>query len=74
MTTTDAVIVITPENAREILDDLRWTADRIVVNPFGERVWLRERDDRLGITDCCPADEPCDYHAKLTNQAQGAKQ
>ncbi len=51
----------------DLLSDLRWTADRIVVSPtYGERYWLKECPG--GITDCCPANDPCEYHAKLTHQ------
>lgn len=57
----------------KILAELRWTADRIVTDPFGERVWLRRREEG-GITYCCHADNPCDYHAGLTHQAPAAKQ
>jgi hypothetical protein len=54
--------------AGKILAELRWAADRIVIEPFGERVWLKNREGG-GITDCCLADDPCEYHAKLTHEA-----
>ena len=60
------------ENAAELLAELRWSADTIVTNDFGERVWLRKCEH--GITDCCLASEPCDEHALLTHQAPKAKQ
>lgn len=59
---------------RELLESLRWHADQIVTNPFGERVWLKLIAPGKGITDCCPADAPCPYHARLTVQASGARQ
>ena len=49
------------------LSSLRWRADIIVTNPFGERVWLRSLrpEEGRGITDCCPEDMPCARHASL---------
>lgn len=60
----------------EELKSLRWREDMIVTNDFGERVWLKpllvneryEEDPngrRIGITDCCFADDPCLRHAAL---------
>ena len=57
---------------KDLLASLRWRADQIIINHFGERVWLRECEG--GITDCCLAAEPCDYHAKLTHFAHEACQ
>lgn len=41
-------------------------ADQLVTNDFGERVWLKplfnEVGERIGITDCCFADSPCERH------------
>lgn len=56
----------------DLLKELRWTADRVIVNPFGDRVWLKQIEN--GLTDCCHADEPCSYHAMLTHPAPGQKQ
>lgn len=61
-----------PTAVEELLRDLRWTADRVITNYSGERVWLTHCDG--GITDCCRADAPCSYHASLTNQAWGTVQ
>ena len=58
-------------NPHELLAELRWTTDRVVTNPFGERVWLKEHPAG-GLTDCCPAEVPCDYHARLTHGALNA--
>lgn len=55
---------------KDLLAELRWTADRVVTNPFGERVWLKQING--GLTDCCHAADPCDYHAKLTHEAKAA--
>ncbi len=56
-------------NPHELLESLRWDVDSLVRNPFGERVWLKACLDangvRIGITDCCAAEEPCDHHAVL---------
>lgn len=50
---------------------LRWDVDQCVTNPFGERVWLKaclnDKGERIGITDCCSAEEPCDHHEKISN-------
>ncbi len=43
-----------------LLNNLRWRADMIVTNPFGERVWLKSIEG--GVTDCCPVDAPCERH------------
>jgi hypothetical protein len=45
----------------DFLEALRWKADQLVTNPFGERVWLKQMPD--GLTDCCDADDPCERHA-----------
>lgn len=55
---------------KDLLAELRWNADRVVTNPFGERVWLKQISG--GLTDCCPADDPCEYHARLTHEAKAA--
>lgn len=50
----------------DTLESLRWDVDSLVTNPFGERVWLKAAYDkdgkRIGITDCCLAEEPCERH------------
>jgi hypothetical protein len=56
----------------ELLESLRWHEDMVVTNDFGERVWLKKCPG--GITDCCPADDPCEFHSQLTHAAPGAKQ
>jgi|GEM_PF-5449322 len=59
--------------ARELLSGLRWREDMIVTNHEGERVWLKPcvvQGKRLGITDCCLADDPCDYHKALDGAIQ----
>lgn len=56
-------------NDDEMLEFLRWNADQCVVNYEGERVWLKavfdEQGKQMGITDCCPAEDPCAYHEAL---------
>jgi hypothetical protein len=72
----EVAFVITPENAEAIRQSLSWRADMLVTNDFGERVWLKpllvneryEEDPngrRIGITDCCFEDVPCEHHAAL---------
>lgn len=48
-----------------LLESLRWKEDMLVTNPFGERAWLKPlyRDGvRVGITDCCEEEYPCERH------------
>ena len=60
------------KNASKLLEELRWTADRIITNYDGDRVWLKQIEH--GITDCCLAESPCGHHAMLTHQASPTKQ
>ena len=58
----------TEQGLREHLRALRWRADDLITNDFGERVWLRPllaNGVRIGITDCCFEDDPCHRHASL---------
>ena len=55
-------------DALELLHSLRWDVDSLVENPFGEVVWLKpciQNGVRVGITDCCFAEEPCPHHKQL---------
>ncbi len=50
---------------------LRWEADAVARNHFGEVVWLRRFPPRPnwpagGITDCCGVLAPCERHAAMT--------
>ena len=52
-------------NPSEELRQLRWKEDMLITNDFGERVWLKPcivDGKRVGITDCCPEDNPCEHH------------
>lgn len=55
--------------AKQLLQCLRWNEDDCVVNCFDEKVWLKPCFDangkRIGITDCCFADNPCERHKKI---------
>lgn len=55
----------------DLMHMLRWDVDHCVVNHEGERVWLKacfdDQGNRIGITDCCPAEDPCDHHKKISN-------
>lgn len=59
-------------NPKELLTSLRWRSDMIITDHFGERVWLTNCPG--GITDCCLASDPCDYHARITHQGTGERQ
>ena len=54
------------------LKSLRWDIDMVVTNHEGERVWLGPCLDsngkRIGITDCCPEDGPCEHHAAIVRK------
>lgn len=54
-----------PSEAEEILKAMRWKADMVITNPFGERVWLKRRFNPNGLTDCCLESDPCAHHAAL---------
>lgn len=61
------------DNAMETLESLRWKEDTKVVNAFGEHVWLKPcflNGKRIGITDCCFVNSPCEWHFAL-NQVKG---
>lgn len=61
-------------NPKDMLDALRWREDTVITNHEGERVWLKpcinSDGKRIGITDCCPADDPCEYHKILAGAVQ----
>jgi hypothetical protein len=58
--------------ATDLLAELRYDADKIITNAAGERVWIKQvpTTDKMfaHLTDCCPAEYPCEYHAALTHQ------
>jgi hypothetical protein len=59
----------------DVLAALRWHDDMKVVNDFGEHVWLKpyiKNGKRIGITDCCFVDNPCEHHAKLQQEEDRA--
>ena len=61
------------ESADALLASLRWDEDMLVTNHFGERVWLKPCFDgatRIGITDCCHAADPCDWHRAMRSAAR----
>jgi hypothetical protein len=68
---TDDDLVLTPEQrqAKRLLEGLRWKEDMMITNHEGERVWLKPclntEGKRIGITDCCPEEDPCDHHESL---------
>lgn len=58
---------------KELLASLRWDVDSLITNHFDERVWLKAMmvdGVRVGITDCCFEDEPCEHHAKLATRGR----
>ena len=51
-----------------MLETLRWKADMVVTNYDGQRVWLKEaynKGVRIGITDCCLEEHPCEWHKAI---------
>jgi len=69
-------LVLTPEQreAKRLLEGLRWREDMVITNCEGERVWLgpalSSKGERVGITDCCLEDDPCDHHKTLEGAMQ----
>jgi len=60
-----------PEYFEELLNDLRWHEDQLVTNHFGDRVWLKpliQDGKRLGITECCYEEAPCERHTQTVNE------
>lgn len=60
-----------PSSWDEILDELRWKPDQVVVSPTnGEFMYLKTLFDSngklLGLTDCCFYDDPCAKHKALS--------
>ena len=57
------------EDTRAALVALRWDVDQRIVNYFGDVVWLGpcfdESGKRIGITECCFAESPCDHHRSM---------
>ena len=43
--------------------------DTAITNHDGENVWLKAAFDsdgnRIGVTDCCPVDDPCEVHKSI---------
>ena len=52
--------------------------DGLEAGEFGQEVWLRACYDatgkRIGITECCFADDPCDHHRAIVTAAAAAKE
>lgn len=66
---------ITVPEAKQLLQNLRWKEDQCVINAFDKRVWLKLCLDmngkRIGITDCCFADNPCERHKNISKLKGG---
>jgi hypothetical protein len=58
--------------ASQTLAELRWDVDQLITNHEGERVWLGAAFDaegkRIGITDCCRAEDPCEHHLEVSRR------
>jgi len=54
------------EGWERLLKLLRWLPDQQITNHYGEHVWLKilmnEKNERVGITECCKTDNPCGRH------------
>ena len=61
--------------AKQLLQHLRWKEDDCVINCFDEKVWLKPcfgaNGNRIGITDCCFANNPCGRHKKMNINHRG---
>lgn len=51
------------DDARAVLESLRWKPDTVIVNHFQEKVWLKQMPGY--ITDCCPFESPCARHQAM---------
>ena len=69
---------ISQKDADLLLRHLRWRVDQRIINHFGQEVWLRACYDatgkRIGITECCFADDPCDHHRAIVTAEQAKEQ
>lgn len=45
------------------LEELRWNADQVITNAFGDRAWLKQTEG--GLTECCHPSEPCAHHTQV---------
>jgi hypothetical protein len=65
-------LAMDPNSAQVLLESLRWDVDSLITNHEDERVWLKACLDadgkRIGITDCCYADDPCPHHAAIAEK------
>lgn len=65
----DLVLTFEQRQAKALLKSLRWSEDMVITNHEGERVWLKPCLDRegkrIGVTDCCLEDDPCDWHRTM---------
>lgn len=62
------------KQVKHLLNVLRWDVDQVVVSStFSELVWLKacvdESGERIGITDCCFANDPCEYHKTFSQKS-----
>ena len=65
---TDAIAAGDTKSLEHLVDTLRWKADQRVINDFDEDVWLKPfvlDGKRIGITECCFADNPCERHKRI---------
>jgi hypothetical protein len=60
------------EDVKKLLESLRWDIDQCITNHDGERVWLKPCLDangkRIGITECCPEEYPCNHHKAIASR------
>lgn len=73
---TSAIIEPGVYDPAALLASLRRREDQLFWNYADppELVWLKPHvvgGKRIGITDCCLAEDPCDHHARLTHPAPG---
>ena len=62
---------IKKEDAKTIMEMLRWKEDMAIINHDGEHVFLKAcyyEGKRIGITDCCFMDNPCNKHKERVNE------
>lgn len=64
------------DDINSVYKSLCWAEDMKIVNYFNEHVWLKPLfvdGKRIGITDCCFVDTPCDKHKEMQRVEDVAK-
>ena len=59
-----------------LLGNVPLTADTVITNLDGAKVWLKDAFDpkgrRIAVSACCPESDPCPWHAAIARLIQSA--